>query len=381
MCAFNQECYHLAPLLPFGNGDLAMDLLEGLRSFQFESETEDENYPWLYLKGRCRGLMIEGCAHAVFFCKLIQNLREQVREQESPKYTWAASSEEQPEDKDLKLGIIGGGHLGKQLALTLLQLVPVAAENLRISTRRPETLEAFQKLGIHCFYRNTALVQWADVIFLCCLPSQLPNICVEIQTLLAKECIVYSFVAAVPISRLKILLNHTNILRPQYRCTKEFEDLWGANEDIVTSLRNPGIIQATCPYNPAGGITLSSKWLEGIVYAVLNICTSRGMPTSHALLLVNKVFLTSHFADCGKDRQACPKLQLLYFVNKIYARNVSPRRPFPWFELTTIQHKENPFTQCLSGSTALQEHLTWRYCDLLGIPLTREHLPECSPGS
>lgn len=61
--------------------------------------------------------------------------------------------------------------------------------------------DEFQKLGIQCFYHNSYLADWANVIFLCCLPSQLSNICSEIQTNLAKACIVYSFVAAVPIPR------------------------------------------------------------------------------------------------------------------------------------------------------------------------------------
>lgn len=50
------------------------------------------------------------------------------------------SLDETPDDDELKVGIIGGGHLGKQLARVLLQLVPIPAERLRISTRRPETL-------------------------------------------------------------------------------------------------------------------------------------------------------------------------------------------------------------------------------------------------
>lgn len=62
-------------------------------------------------------------------------------------------------------------------------------------------LDELQKLGIQCFYHNTRLVGWANVIFLCCLPSQLPKICVEIQTRLERACTVYSFVAAVPIPR------------------------------------------------------------------------------------------------------------------------------------------------------------------------------------
>jgi hypothetical protein len=44
------------------------------------------------------------------------------------------------DSEKLKVGIIGGGHLGKQLVYSLLQLVPVPANNLRISTRRPEAL-------------------------------------------------------------------------------------------------------------------------------------------------------------------------------------------------------------------------------------------------
>lgn len=61
--------------------------------------------------------------------------------------------------------------------------------------------DEFKKLGIQCFYCNSSLVEWANVIFLCCLPSQLSNICAEIQTSLGKACIVYSFVAAVPLPR------------------------------------------------------------------------------------------------------------------------------------------------------------------------------------
>ena len=48
---------------------------------------------------------------------------------------------------ELKVGIIGGGNLGKQLARVLLQLVPIPAENLRISTRRPEVLGEEQRVA------------------------------------------------------------------------------------------------------------------------------------------------------------------------------------------------------------------------------------------
>lgn len=61
--------------VPAGDGGLEMDILDDLESLKFEyGIPEDERY-WLYLQGRYRGLMIKGCAHAVFFCKLFCTLR------------------------------------------------------------------------------------------------------------------------------------------------------------------------------------------------------------------------------------------------------------------------------------------------------------------
>jgi hypothetical protein len=58
-----------------GDGGLEMDILKGLESLQFAYGLPEEERFWLYLQSRSRGLMIEACAHAVFFCKLFHNLR------------------------------------------------------------------------------------------------------------------------------------------------------------------------------------------------------------------------------------------------------------------------------------------------------------------
>ncbi|KAB1277667.1 Spermatogenesis-defective protein 39-like protein [Camelus dromedarius] len=318
------ESYSISSLGPnIRDAGLEMDMLEDLNSLQFEYGIQEEDRSWLYLLGRSHGLMIKACAHAAFFCKLLRNLRESFSKKSSQE---KKISEDIPDDDELKVGIIGGGHLGKQLAHTLLQLVPIPAESLRISTRRPEALGEFKKLGIQCFYRNSSLVQWANVIFLCCLPSQLPNICVEIQTSLEKACIVYSFVAAIPIPRLKHLLNHTNILRPQYQCVEDLDNIWGANKEITAALQDPVILQATCPYSPAGGIILNVKWLEGVFYAAINTCTRKDMSHSQVLQLLNELFLSVHFETCGKDGASCRKFQVQDFVSKAYAENLSQKR-------------------------------------------------------
>uniref|UniRef100_A0A8C2N2V2 NADP-dependent oxidoreductase domain-containing protein 1 n=1 Tax=Cricetulus griseus TaxID=10029 RepID=A0A8C2N2V2_CRIGR len=367
-------------------------------SLKFECGIPEEERYWLYLHGRYRGLMIKGCAHAVFFCKVFSTLRELLHQSRRTIQPRAVSFDAADgEDGTLKVGIIGCGHLGRQLAKVLLKIVPIPAENLQISTRRPESLVEFQKLGVRCYYDNRSLASWAKVLFLCCLPAQLPNICLEIQSKLEKPCIVYSFVAAIPwlvshslqsgtelpvfvASRLKLLLNYTNILRPQYQFSEDFDNIWRVNKDIATVLQDPVVLQGTCPYSSVGGVILNIKWLEGLFYAAINVCTSKKVIYSHVLQLLNQVFLSVHLESCEKE-ESCPKFQITDFMNKNYVRNFFNKRPFPWFDLTVVQLKETPFSQHLSTTPILQEHLTLLYRKLLGIPVVKEEPPQTSTGS
>ncbi|XP_045677913.1 NADP-dependent oxidoreductase domain-containing protein 1 [Phyllostomus hastatus] len=359
-----------------------MDILEDLESLQFERGIEEENRSWLYLQHRCHGLMIKGCAHATFFCKLLHNLSKLLQEKKTSRCSSTESLANAPEDDDeLKVGIIGGGHLGKQLARVLLQLVPIPAERLRISTRRPEALDEFQKLEVQCFYDNSHLVGWANLVFLCCLPSQLPSICTEIQNSFRKACIVYSFVSAVPIPRLKNLLNHTNILRPQYQCVEGFAHIVGANKEIIAALQDPVILQATCPSDPAGGVILNIKWLDGVFYAALNVCTAKAAHLWQALQLVNELFPASCFKKCRKDGPPCPKLQLGHFLNETYIENLSPKSCLPWFDLTIVQLRDTPFSDNLLTHPALQDHVTHLYCNSFGISLPEEQHHVAPPDS
>ncbi|XP_055449098.1 NADP-dependent oxidoreductase domain-containing protein 1 [Psammomys obesus] len=349
-----------------------MNILDDLESLKFEYGIPEEERYWLYLKGRYRGLMTKGCAHAAFFCKLLCTLRELLHGSsgtvDSRSATFNAAS---AEDEKIKVGIIGGGHLGKQLAYVLLRRVPIPAENLWISTRRPESLAELQKLGVRCSCDNPSLASWAKVLFLCCLPAQLPNICLEIQNKLERTCLVYSFVSAIPLPRLKLLLNHTNILRPHYQF-EDSDNIWGQNQSMADALKDPEILRATCPYCNIGGVILNIKWLEAVFYAVINVCTSMNVFHSHVLQLLNKLFLSVHLESCKKDISLCPKFRLIHFMNKTYIRNLFRKRPFPWFDLIAVQLKETPFSQYLSATPVLQDHLTLMYCDSFGISQNKE---------
>ncbi|XP_027700684.1 NADP-dependent oxidoreductase domain-containing protein 1 [Vombatus ursinus] len=352
-----------------------VDLMNNLKSLQFEQGVREEETPWLFLQSRSRGLMIQACAHAAFFCRLLWALRKM---DGNTSVSMLPSEEEKenpykkPSKRDLKVGIIGGGRLGKQLALVLLHRASIPAQSLHISTRRPETLSDLQKMGIQCFYHNCFLVEWANLVFLCCLPSQLPHICLEINTRIAKSCIVYSLVTAVPLPRLKQLLCHTTILRPQYQCAENYIDIWGSNEDIKSALQDPEIVQATSPYSTNGGITLNIKWLAAVFYAALNICTLWDIPYQQGLEVLNDLCLSVHPQTCGENKTNCPRFIVTDFVNQAFANTLNPSNVFPWFDLITVQLKETPFSQHLGKSVTLQEHLTVLYSASFGISLSQE---------
>ncbi|EDL81632.1 rCG20785 [Rattus norvegicus] len=356
-----------------------MEMLDNLESMRFEYGIPEEERYWLYLQGRYRGLMVKGCAHAAFFCKMFYDLSKLLQELPRTIHSRTVSFDAAAtEDEKLTVGVIGCGHIGRQLTNVLLKTVSIPPENLQISTRRPDSLVELRKLGVRCVYDNAAVANWAKVLFLCCLPAQLPNICLEIQSKLDKSCIVYSFVSAITIPRLKTLLNHTNIVRPQYQFVEKFENIWGENEEVPAALRNSSIIRGTCPYNSLGGVILNVKWLEGLCYALINACTSRGVFHSQVLKLLNKLFLSVHLESCKTDPASCPKFQLTDFMNKSYVRNLYKKRPFPWFDLTTVQTKETPFSQHISATRALQDHISLLYCESFGLSIGEEELPYIS---
>uniref|UniRef100_A0A8C3BPT1 NADP-dependent oxidoreductase domain-containing protein 1 n=1 Tax=Cairina moschata TaxID=8855 RepID=A0A8C3BPT1_CAIMO len=303
------------------------DIAEPFASFQADEAVEGEE-GWLYLTRRHKGLAVNACAHALFFCRLLQALQ-----------TSLVGS------RGLKVGIIGGGHLGKQLARVLLALGRAPRPSIRISTRRPESLGKYlQEQGLACLYDNAQLAAWADVLFLCCLPSHLAAVCSTVRIAIRKPCVVYSLVTAVPLPRLKQLLCYNAIVRPQYQCpgqepTKE----WGMKGTVTAALQDLAVVQATCPL-------INGKWLVGIFYAALNSSMWQSLPHQKALKLLNDLCFPAHCPICAEQKASCPRFCLF-----------SLPRPFPWFDLTAAQLRESPFSQLLDKSEFLQKHLALLY--------------------
>uniref|UniRef100_A0A8B9I0R5 NADP-dependent oxidoreductase domain-containing protein 1 n=1 Tax=Anser brachyrhynchus TaxID=132585 RepID=A0A8B9I0R5_9AVES len=322
------------------------DIAEPFTSFQADEAVEGEE-GLLYLTRRHKGLTVSACAHAIFFCRLLQLLcfpRPRGTEEALPTSLLGSHG--------LKVGIIGGGHLGKQLARVLLALGRAPRPSIRISTRRPESLGKYlQEQGLTCLYDNAQLAAWADVLFLCCLPSHVASVCSAVRTAIRKPCVVYSLVTAVPLPRLKQLLCYNAIVRPQYQCSgKEPTKEWEMKGTVTAALQDLAVVQATCPLSSQGKTSLNGKWLVGIFYAALNSSMWQSLPHQKALELLNDLCFPAHCPICAEQKASCPRFCLF-----------SLPRTFPWFDLTAAQLRESPFSQLLEKSEFLQKHLALLY--------------------
>ncbi|XP_038865438.1 NADP-dependent oxidoreductase domain-containing protein 1 isoform X2 [Salvelinus namaycush] len=264
--------------------------------------------------------------------------------------------------KGLTVGVLGGGHIGKQLVQVLLEKNGLKPSQINISSRRPETLEEFVKRGIMCYFDNQRLVAWADVLFLCCLPSHLPKVCAELQFHLPKHCLVYSFLSAVPLNRLAQLLGHSFILKPQYEFVAcDSVNMWLFRGHVTAALKDPEVIDASCPLAMRGGLCLDPKWLFGLLYSLLNMCTAANVGSTEALGLINELFQLK-----GPGTVA---FILNNFVNSSYASSLTPDESFPWINLVDVQSKETPLSCFISRNNSMQGCLSALYNSVMVDPL------------
>ncbi|KAI4879789.1 hypothetical protein NFI96_027195 [Prochilodus magdalenae] len=320
-----------------------MDLTADLSSLGFEAALSEQEADLKFLRSRSAGLTLSGCGHAAFLCRAATALREKV------KHLTNKSSL-----SDLHLGIVGGGRIGKQLAKVLLSMTAFRPSNISVSTRRPETLKEFSKSGVECYFDNHRLATWADILFLCVLPSHLPRVCSELHSQLPAYCLVYSFTTAVPLRRLAQLLGHSFIIRPHYDFTAcDSAQIWLRHNQTVTALRDEEVLTASCPLSMSGGLSLDQSWVSAVLYSLLNMCTAEQLGFSQTLQLLNELFLN----NLSTGTLTCKS-----FVNSSCASVLAnSEEPFPWINLIDAQTRKTPLSSCLVGSKVLQDCISAMY--------------------
>ncbi|KAL2099339.1 hypothetical protein ACEWY4_005819 [Coilia grayii] len=324
------------------------DLTKNLHSLQFEAGLKEEEKNLIHLRSRSAALTESSCAHALSYCQLAQRLRTNMSK-------LSGLSANARAVRELSVGIIGGGHLGQQLARVIEESSGINARNIKVSSRRPEALAQLSAMGIECFYDNQRLASWADVLFLCCLPSHLLQVCADIKTHLSHHCIVYSLIATAPVHRLAQLLGHTSILRPAYQfvsCETGWPRPHLPEHSVATALESVQQTTATCPLTMSSGVCIGVAWLPAVLYSLLNMCCSV-LPPEGALDLLNQLLRL----------QPDSALSAHHLISQSSVS--TPLRHLPWISLVDVQSKDTPLSRHLMKSPVLMECLLALYLPTL----------------
>uniref|UniRef100_A0A8C6T034 Pyrroline-5-carboxylate reductase catalytic N-terminal domain-containing protein n=1 Tax=Neogobius melanostomus TaxID=47308 RepID=A0A8C6T034_9GOBI len=228
------------------------------------------------------------------------------------------------------------GHLGKQLLSSLLEKTQITASNIKVSTTRPECSGNVEP-GVECFFDNGRLAQWADVLFLCCLPSQLPTVCADLSPHLCRHTLVYSFPSAVPISRLVQLLEHNFVLKSQYDADAcDNPEVWRSCTHLNTALKDPLLLKLSCPLRLTGKQhkpSLGLKWMCAVLYSLVNICMAVHLEWKETLHVMNQLF---------KDKLSQSLEMNAQNVISSSTSCMSADDVFSWISVSDAQTKETP---------------------------------------
>ncbi|HLF34665.1 MAG TPA: pyrroline-5-carboxylate reductase [Cyclobacteriaceae bacterium] len=102
-----------------------------------------------------------------------------------------------------KIGILGGGNLGRSIAVGLVKSRKMKPENIYISRRKDHLLDDLKKLGLKTGNDNLALAEFSDVIILAVKPRQALEVLGAIKSKLRKEQILISVVTGIKMEQLE----------------------------------------------------------------------------------------------------------------------------------------------------------------------------------
>lgn len=101
------------------------------------------------------------------------------------------------------IGIIGGGNLGRAIAMGLLFSEKIKASNITVTRRKVHLIEDLKAKGIKVTSNNANAVKGKKVILVAVKPHQVEKVITEIRPLLQQDQILVSVVTGVKIKVLK----------------------------------------------------------------------------------------------------------------------------------------------------------------------------------
>lgn len=98
-------------------------------------------------------------------------------------------------------------------------------------------------------YNNREVAASVHLLFLCILPSHLAYIAEEIKGYISNRCIVYCLASALTLPRVVQLLEHNQVILPQYEWDEQnvTRATWDYTLEITSAFANDRMIEQTCP--------------------------------------------------------------------------------------------------------------------------------------
>ena len=104
------------------------------------------------------------------------------------------------------IAIIGGGNLGKSIALGLVQSNYAKPENIIVTRRNVAAINDLQQMGITTTTNNVVAVQQANIVLLCVKPYQIAEVIKTIQKAITNNHIIISVVTGVSLVDLQLMI-------------------------------------------------------------------------------------------------------------------------------------------------------------------------------
>jgi hypothetical protein len=148
-------------------------------------------------------LMHQGRAVAEVKMRLLYNFKEDFMPSWDPENIPRAPAEGAPE---FSLGLVGAGQIGRLVLESALTCGAFRASQVKVSTRGPEQLSNYEKLGVSCAYDNAAVAQSSDVLVIAVRPNQLQQVAKEVRGFIRATTLVVSLVSGLPAQQVAALL-------------------------------------------------------------------------------------------------------------------------------------------------------------------------------
>eukprot|EP00756_Hemistasia_phaeocysticola_P050471 Hpha_TRINITY_DN2532_c0_g1::TRINITY_DN2532_c0_g1_i1::g.1283::m.1283 len=182
------------------------------------------------------------------------------------------------------IAIIGCGQVGSTVLGSLLDGRLYHGTCLTVSTRQPVPQPEHAGRGVRYFHNNVVAAQNADVIILCVLPAQLPEVAGELRGHIPRSCLVISTLAGVSDARISSALDHKACITTSVSVPKVSNFCATLADQQVR--RDPlpphslgELLRIACPFS------VESPFLGTVLQNAVDAAAQRGVAGAQALVV------------------------------------------------------------------------------------------------